>query len=654
METFSGERLSRLGRVAEVAASPCGTWLAVSVAHLDEHDARYVHDLYRVPLDGGEPLRLTGGDTDERRPRFRSDGALGFLSDRAPDGGVAAAPERRCQLWILPAQGEALRLTDEPLGVSDFRFATAGDRLVVLASVLPGVAHEQQRETRAEQIKHGPSALRYRGTPVRYWDHWVSPAAPHFIAYDSSGQQRTDLTPGADREHREASWDLAADGSFVVTTVMRVGPERIRDDALRVLPIDGGEARDLAVRVRESFSAPLVSPDGSFVVATREVRHTQDCVRQSLVRVDLASGALVPVAEAWDRWAQPVAFTGDGALLASAHDEGQRPVFRVDLATSRVDRLTDSGTHDAVCAVPGGELIAGLRSRITHPPEPFVLEPGREPRLLACLSGFSPEEGEALASVESFTTAGSGGDPVQSFLLTPRDAEGPRPLLLWIHGGPINAFTDGWHWRWNALVGAAAGYAVALPNPRGSTGFGQAFIDGIWGNEWGAACYEDLTAVVDGLTARPDVDETRTMAMGGSFGGYMSNWIGGQTERFRCLITHASLFDLGAFQGSTDAASYFALHLGDDLESIDRYSPHRFVGQWKTPTLVIHGEKDYRVPIEQGLSLFEALQREGVESELLVFPDENHWIAKPRNVRVWYAAVLEFIGRHFRDPPQLQ
>jgi dipeptidyl aminopeptidase/acylaminoacyl peptidase len=224
-------------------------------------------------------------------------------------------------------------------------------------------------------------------------------------------------------------------------------------------------------------------------------------------------------------------------------------------------------------------------------------------------------------------------------------------VLFWVHGGPIGQWADGWHWRWNPLVAVGAGYAVALPNPRGSSGRGQDFIEGVYNNQWGAACYRDLMAVADELERRPDVDGARMAAMGGSFGGYMANWIGGQTDRFRAIATHASVYHFPAFHGATDMPGFFALELGahpygGERDEFERHSPHRFVDRWKTPTLILHGEKDYRVPVSEALLLFEALQLFGVESELLVFPDENHWIMRPRNTRQWYEAIFDFLARH--------
>jgi dipeptidyl aminopeptidase/acylaminoacyl peptidase len=229
-------------------------------------------------------------------------------------------------------------------------------------------------------------------------------------------------------------------------------------------------------------------------------------------------------------------------------------------------------------------------------------------------------------------------------------ANAGAPTVLWIHGGPVGAFGDGWHWRWNPLVLASAGYAIALPNARGSTGFGTAFVDGIWQNSWGGACYDDLMHVTDAIEKTSGLDPARIAAMGGSFGGYMCNFIGGKTTRFRALVTHASVYHLEAMCGASDYGPYFSIEMGTtswkDRGEFEKHSPHKRVGSWKTPTLVIHGEKDYRVPISEALILFDALQEHGVESELVVFPDENHWVLRPRNIEAWYGHVLRFLGKH--------
>jgi dipeptidyl aminopeptidase/acylaminoacyl peptidase len=240
-------------------------------------------------------------------------------------------------------------------------------------------------------------------------------------------------------------------------------------------------------------------------------------------------------------------------------------------------------------------------------------EPDTAACALARLSKFTPAD--EWAEIESITTKSTDGTPIQSWITRPKKP-GKHPVLLWIHGGPIGMSGDGWHWRWNSLLPVAQGYTVVQPNPRGSTGFGQEFVQGIWGNVWGDQCYKDLMAVTDSIEKRSDVDPTRIMAMGGSFGGYMTNWIGTQTQRFRCLVTHASIVTMAQFTGTTDHPAWWYLEMGGenpytDPSGYDRFAPIRHITKWKTPTLIIHGELDYRCPLGEALNLFEALQYHG-------------------------------------------
>lgn len=670
---LDADRLTRLGRVSAVAPSPCGTWLAVAVARLDAGESAYISDIWHVSLSDPDqaPVQLTWTDNNDTSPRFRADGALGFLRKPRPSPGEREAGH--AQVWLLPAAGgEPRPITDEPLGVRDFRFPRTGARLFVIADVLPGVPHEEQRARAQELARRGPSGLHYTAMPVRHWDHWLPVAVPHVIVID--GAVRRDLTPAAEREHQDMemgamAWDVAPDGSRVVVGTLRAAPDRDLDSALRLIEVDRamngdadrGVAVDLGVADGATHTMPRFAPDGRRVACVRAVRRPghAEAMTLWLFDVDGAGGADRQgraLAPDWDVWPALHGWAPDGAAVIATADHGaQVPVFRVDASSGEVTRLSAEaagGSHGGVHVIAGGAALVGIRHCLAHPPEPFRMDlrAGAEPTLLAGLSGFTAEDGAAVATWESFTVEGDGGVDVQSYLVLPKDRPGPHPVLLWIHGGPMGQHTDGWHWRWNALVAASAGYAVVLPNPRGSTGRGQAFIQGVWNNEWGGACYRDLMAVTDAICARDELDGDRIGAMGGSFGGYMANWIGGNTDRFRCLMTHAGVFHMPAFSAGTDHPNYFYYMMQgtpySDPEAFDRYSPHRQLERWKTPTLVIHGEKDYRVPIAEALMLFEALQTRGVDSELLVFPDENHWILRPQNIRQWYGAVLAFADRH--------
>jgi dipeptidyl aminopeptidase/acylaminoacyl peptidase len=649
---FDAAALTRMPRVGELAVAPDGSWLAVVVQRLDQAEARYVSDLWRVPVAGGTAVRLTRGPSKDATPRFRSDGALGFLSNRNPrDGEAAAGDEDRMQVWLLPeCGGEPMAITDEPLGVTDFGFG--GERLIVLAEVLDGTALDQMRGRAQDIAENGPSVLHYRESPVRHWDIWLPATSLHAIALDARG--RTDLTPTARHQLRNGPGDpgltVSADGAQIAVAMSELGADRVPDGWIRLIDVASGVGRDLGRAAGVWHNGPRFSRDGRLAAE----RHTRrrgagDVQRLVIFEKDVPR----VIAPDWDASPSLHGWTDDGALLASVHDAGTQPAYRVAL-DGEIARLTPAaagGSYEHLFDVPGRAAFVGVRHALLQPPEPFVCEGGGTPRLLACLSGFTAEHGAALATWESRWTPGDGGTPVQWFLMRPAINRDTAPLLLWIHGGPVHHYADAWSWRWNPLVAAAAGYAVAMPNPRGSTGRGQAFVDGVYGNTWGAACYRDLLACLDEAITVPGIDGSRVAAMGGSFGGYMVNWIGTQTDRFRCLVSHAGLFNLGASYGSSDYPGYMRIEFGDhpfreDPSAYRRYSPDALAMQWKTPVLFTHGEKDYRVPITEALIAFEAVKTAGADAELLVFPDENHWIMRPRNIRAWYQAWLDFVARH--------
>ncbi len=651
-----------LGRVSAIAPSPDGTWLAVCVQRMDSDRAKYVSDLWKVPTDGGQAVQLTRGDSRDHAPCFRHDGALGFLSNRKPNEiKPDEDAEKRMQVWLLPAAGgEPRQLTDEPLGVEAFRFARKADRMAWFAPVLPGIAPDKQREAAAERAKNGPSARNFRRQPVRHWDHWLHQnpdrANHHLIVAAADGTDREDLTPDATTEFWiEPHLDVSDDGQQVLATWTSPGADREEDSAVLVIDLATRARRLLGQAVNTMNEGALFSPDGSMVAVVRSRRSPKEVVRPTLTLIDLDAGTLREIATRWDRHPDLAAWSIDGStLLVSADDEGITPVFGVAVADGTIAAWTpraSGGAHGGIVALPGGGA-ACIRSTLLDAPECYRLDgPARPPMPLARLSGFEPAQG--WAEVEHITTSSTDGVPIHSVITRPKGVQG-APTLLWIHGGPIGMSSDGWHWRWNALLAVAQGYVVVQPNPRGSTGFGQEFVQGIWGNVWGKQCYEDLMAVTDALEHRREVDPARIMAMGGSFGGYMTNWVGTQTQRYRCLITHASIVTMAQFTGTTDHPAWWYLEMGGenpyaDMAEFDRYAPIRYISQWQTPVLIIHGEKDYRCPINEALNLFEALQYHGVDSELLVFPDENHWIQKPRNIVAWYRNVLDFLGRHMAD-----
>ncbi len=643
--SFDVDALVALPRPTRLSPSPCGRFAAVEVRRLTADGARYVGDLWRISLTdpAAPPVALTAGEHDDSAPTWHADGRLLFLSDRPTPSDPTPAGRR--QIWALPPTGEARPLTDDPVGVQ--AFATGGDAIVARVTRWPGVAPADQRGHGEARGKTAPSALHYAAMPVRHWDHWLSPAAPHLLVWRAGAAEPHDLTPAGEPGLRDAPLVISEDGRAVATLCQRTDAgDHIPDTHAVVFRLASGERLALSGGARCELSHPLLSAAGDTLIAHRELRQDDGAHRHDLVRFDLARPAAAPqpLTAGWDARPLPVALDADAAYVLS-DTRGHQPIFRVPLAGGAPSRLTGDGAWAAVARA--GDALVGLHHTLCQPPEPWrVPLDGEAPRPLASLTGFDAAAAAAAVVIEPIDVAGAGGTPVHGFLVRPRAAAAPCPLLLWIHGGPESQHVDGWHWRWNALLAAAAGYAVALPNPRGSTGYGRQFTAEVWNNQFGAACYHDLMAVTDALAAHPQVDADQAIAMGGSFGGYMANWIGTQTDRFRGLITHAGLSHLSAFHGDTDLPGWFALGQGGAPDAVgaafDRYSPLAHLDGWRTPVLILHGERDFRVPVSEALRLFEGLTRRGVPAELVVYPDENHWIGKPANIRHWYQTWQAF------------
>lgn len=652
-DVMDANALVRLGRVGAFTVQ--GDRVVVGVERLDEAGSRFVSDLWAVPFDGGSALRLTRGDSRDRAPRALGE-TVYFLSDRK----VGKEDETKTQVWALPRSGEPYPVTREPLGVSEFR--VAGNRLVVMTEVIDGVARESLAQHEQDRKKHGPSVLHYKSMPVRYWDHWLGPTRPTLLAYgldtDPGCSAPTDLVPhgpefgGEGLGPFEVEWDLSADGRRVVVAWTTMSSfDRVHDKALALIDTRNAERRLVGRADRVVNTAPRCLADGR-VVAGRYRRKDDGYGARTLWAYGEGEQEITA---GWDRWPVPVGervVGGSSRVVVSYEERGRVRLAEVD-GEGGVHPLGpevfegDPYSFEAVEVV--GDRVIATVSRLLHPPELVCLELSTSVmRRLASLSGAGPTD----ASYRELDVPVPGQDgletrSVHTLVVEPATPNGKT--ILWIHGGPVAAWGHRWHGRWCARLMASHGFRVVLPNPAGSTGYGLAWVDEVWGNSWGDQCYRDVMAVAEYLDGQ-GIRSADTIVMGGSFGGYMTNWIGGQTDRFALLITHASLYSLSGFQGDTDMPSWWELMTGvrpGDPE-LDRYSPSRNVGQWKTPTLILHGEKDYRVPIGEGLALFEALCRQGTDAELVVFPDENHWILKPKNIVAWYGAVLGFIERKWR------
>ncbi|GAB3099083.1 S9 family peptidase [Isoptericola nanjingensis] len=685
------DRYLELPRVGGLALSPDGTRLVTTVQTLDAKRTGWTTAVWEVDPAGVAPARrLTRSRKGESSAVFAASGDVLFTSARPDPDADQDDEEPKAALWLLPAGGgEARVVATAPGGVGGVLAARDADVVSVSAPVLPGAAGLAEDEAlRKERTDRKLSAILHTGYPVRYWDHDLGPDQERrFVGSlgttdpDARLALRQLTGPGRQLDEHEAG--LAPDGATLVTTWAVPDPGAARRVVLVAVDTATGERRTLVDDPDADVFAPAVSPDGRWVAFGSETITTPEqapVVRLGLVPLGVDDAGPEILADDWDRWPSSVAWLPDGSgLVVTADEDGRGPVFLLTFGTGgpgagepvTVERVTsDDATFSDVRVAPDGSALYALRSSYAAPAEPVRIDLAafaatgaageRAPDAAHALRGPVPAPALPGTLTEVETTAGDGAR-VRAWLALPEGASsgGPAPLLLWIHGGPLSTWSA-WSWRWNPWLMVARGYAVLLPDPALSTGYGQDFVQRGWG-AWGGAPFTDLMAITDAVEALPEIDATRTAAMGGSFGGYMANWVAGHTDRFRAIVTHASLWALDQFGPTTDAAYYWLREMTPEMAEAN--SPHRAVADIRTPMLVVHGDKDYRVPVGEGLRLWRDLLTEsGLPADddgstvhrFLYFPDENHWVLAPQHAKVWYQTVLAFLGEHVRgDEPEL-
>ncbi|WP_420112785.1 LpqB family beta-propeller domain-containing protein [Pseudactinotalea sp.] len=668
LDTYVG-----LARLGSLALSPDGCRLVTGVTTLDAKSTGYVTALWEIDPDGAAPARrLTRGAKGESQAAFTAAGDLLFVAKRAH--GETGEDKAKPALWLLPAGGgEARLLAQRPAGVSSVRAAREGSSVIVGAGTLPS-ATDEESEQRLRDLREDNkvAAILHSGYPIRYWDHDLGPDAPRLFAGDLSpevvdaaaepvGEDRDvdaplelrDLTPDVGAGLVEAGQDLSADGATIVSSLRIAQARGSVRSVLVTIDVATGTRTTVIDDEGADVGGARISPDGTRVAYIRETLTTpHEAPTEGLWVAGIDGSDPRQLAEGWDRWPGAISWVPEADfLLVVADHDGRSPIFRVPLDGGEPSRITtdDAAYADVVVSADGATAFA-LRSSYAFPSEPVRIDLATG----EVTSLPSPVERPALpGTLREVETTAADGTRVRSWLALPEgaSAESPAPLALWIHGGPLGSW-NAWSWRWCPWLLVAQGYAVLLPDPALSTGYGQDFIQRGWG-AWGAAPFTDLMAATDAAEQLPEIDETRTAAMGGSFGGYMANWVAGHTDRFTAIVTHASLWALDGFGFTTDAAYYWGREMTPEMAQAN--SPHRFVGEIRTPMLVIHGDKDYRVPIGEGLRLwYELLSSSGLPADengatphrFLYYPDENHWILTPQHAKIWYQVVLAYLGEH--------
>jgi len=662
-EPFTFDRFMALPRLTALKLSPDGKGLVVAVSRPDSEGKKMKTALWQVdPAGRAKPRRITRSAAGESVATFLRDGSLLFTSAR-PDPDVKEDPEHKINaLWLLPAEGGEARLLLAPDGgVDGVAVARDADVIAFGASVHPEAKDLADDAARAKARKEaGVGALLFDTYPIRYWDAWLAPRSRRLFVANSPSP---DADPEAALESRdltgdvgpapllESGIDLSPDGRTLYTRWVDHARSPMITEDLVAIDVETGERRHLT-RGDAWYAEPKASPDGRYVACLRGTFGSPDEASEvTLWLVDAATGEGRDLTPELDLWPETIVWAHDSsAVFFTADHDGAVAALRVDLVDGAVTTLVSDGAFSELCPSPDGSAVYALRSTVSEPARIVRFDAHTADQSAVELPNGIDEGGIAVRSrVERLTATAPDGTPVRSWLVLPPEAsaENPAPLAVFVHGGPLGSWA-GWHWRWNAHLLTERGYAVLMPDPAISLGYGQRMIQRGWG-DWGGAPYTDVMAATDAALTRPDLDASRTALLGGSFGGYMANWVAGKTDRFRCIVTHASLWDLRPFHGTTDDGVFWEREIGDPYrqpERYDRQSPAENVAAIKTPMLVIHGEQDFRVPVSEALKLWTDLHRHGVQARFLYFPDENHWILKPQNARIWYATVLAFLDEH--------
>ncbi|MDO5700867.1 MAG: alpha/beta fold hydrolase [Bowdeniella nasicola] len=623
-----------------------------AVTGLNKDGDAYTTHLVEVDVDGGEPTPLTRSTKGETMVAIGERGELYFSSERSEDDGE----EGEQALWMLPPTGEARVVLRRPGGVNTV--IPAGGRLFIVADTLPHAEDEDaNRKVAKERRELGVSAILHEDFPTRFWDHDLGPAYPRlYVATPPSltGTDSIELEPLAQPEGRLQNVQVSEDGSTLLVSVQNTirGTDQYHSTYLlkpgeeprpcALAPAVGGTEGDDPYL---EYGAGPISPDGTraLIYASTGNRDGHPAATW-LELADLASGERRRLAPDFDDWPGPAVWLDDQTLVWQADRRGRVSLYRVDLAEDAVTLLTEGDdSYSGPCVLDTDTVLAG-HSSIERPVS--LARVNVRTGEVEDLAALTPPVEPAGHLTEVETTA-EDGTALRAWLALPNEIpEAGAPLLVFVHGGPWGSWND-WTWRWNPGPFVARGYAVLMPDPAISTGYGQHMIDR--GNDQiGGTPYTDLLALIDACEKRDDVDGRRTALLGGSYGGYMANWMAGHTgDRFSCIVSHASLWNVDFMGRTTDNGSW---HEWMSPTQAARYSPHRFAADIEVPMLVIHGDKDYRVPLSQGHALWHALLRESKATghKFLYYPDENHWILTPQNSRIWYETVLAFVDQHVR------
>jgi len=638
------DHLLAIKRVGSPRLSPDNKWIAFDESTIDMKANARRSAIHLMPASGGASRTITDGAKQNEGPAWSPDGKwIAYVSNR--DSGEK-------QVWLYDvAAGTQKRISNLEGGAGSVKWMPDGKAVIVVSDIV--VSDTKVAPAPATHARIITSLL------YRHWMAWQGPTRSHILYVPLDGSAARDLTPGAFDAPPFSlgggdEFDVSPDGkelAFARNTDEH--PELSTNSDVFIVPIvastGGGEAKRITTR-RGADTSPQYSPDGKYIAYRSQSRAGYESDLWELWLYNRATGQSTRLAADFPNWIEAAHWAPDSkSLYVIAPFQGADQLFQITL-DGKYAMIEGFGSVSDFEVARNNETLYESRSSITGPTEIYAID-----RRTAKSERLTHENDALLTSVKvgmtrDFYWTGADGAKIEGHLVTPPDFDPNKkyPALVLIHGGPQGAWSDAWSYRWNPEIFASRGYVILMPNPRGSTGFGQQFTEEISG-DWGGRVYTDIMNGVDALAALPYVDGSRIGAAGASFGGYMIDWILGHTDRFKALLSHDGVFNLVSMYGATEELWFpefeFKGNPYDNPELYEKWSPSNSVKNFKTPTLVVQGELDFRVPIDQGLQLFTALQRRGVPSKMLVFPDEGHWVLKPQNSRLWYTTAGEWFDQ---------
>lgn len=656
--------LFKAKRLSDPQVSPDGRWVAYTVAEVNYPENRTDSDIWLLPIEGGEPRRLTNSPKHDRHPRWSPDSKwIVFESNRSGDFQIYS---------ISVAGGEAVQLTSISTEAQQPVWSPDGKKIAFVSAVFPEFSEKPFKESDAANKSKSDEGekSKVKGRVItqllyRHWDSWVDGKRQHLFVLPMkegapAGDPR-DVTPGGRDAVPTSStfsagdeFDFSPDGRFLAYTAT---PSPAREEAwstnhdIYEVNLETGERRQLTSNLAAD-GLPRYSPDGKHLAYRAQSRPGFESDRWQLMLLERAGGTARSLTPDFDSWVENFIWAPDSqSLYLEAEERARKPIWKVSLSAGPVLRVFDEGVNGELAVSPDGNTLVFSQQTLSRPAE--ICRINANGRLLRRLTRANDAlfADITMSAPESVRFTGAAGAQVQMWIIKPPGFETGKkhPLVFWVHGGPQGAFMDSWSYRWNAQLWAAQGYVLALPNPRGSTGFGQEFVNQI-SRDWAGKVYDDLMAGLAYLEKQPYIDSSRMASAGASYGGYMMNWFQGHTDKFKTLITHCGVYNFWNMYGATEEVWFDEWEHGIPWKTpdFDKVSPHRYAANFKTPNLIIHNEMDFRVPVTEGLSLFTTLQRKGIPSKLLIFPDEGHWVLKPQNSELWHKTIFDWLAEYLK------